>query len=84
MTLSQLSEMVPQCLISGVNNKSLLAVGVTALEGSFSAGDVISILDAAGGEIARGVANYSSDDVAKILGFKTSDDIISKDNLVVL
>jgi len=77
------------------NNKSLLPVGVTALEGEFDEGDVISILDDKGAEIARGVTNYSSDDTAKILGvhsdkiqeilgFNTSDDIISKDNLVIL
>ncbi len=77
------------------NNKSLLAIGTIELEGFFNAGDVILILDNSGAEIARGVANYSSDDVQKILGvhsekieeilgFKTSDDIISKDNLVIL
>ena len=77
------------------NNKSLLPIGIVALNGEFEGGDVISILDDKGIEIARGVSNYSSDDTKKILGvhsdkireilgFHTSDDIISKDNLVVL
>ncbi len=76
-------------------NKSLLPVGVTKLEGKFSQGDVISILNSEEKEIARGIANYNSpdfekimgehsEDIPKILGFKISDDIISKDNLVIL
>lgn len=78
-----------------VNNKSLLPVGVVDVEGEFAAGDVVIVQDEAGTEFARGVANYSSDDARKIigvqsseiqeiLGFKISDDVISKDNLVVL
>jgi glutamate 5-kinase len=40
--------------------KSLLPIGMTAVEGDFSRGDVIAVRDPAGSEIARGLANYSS------------------------
>jgi glutamate 5-kinase len=40
--------------------KSLLPVGMTAVEGDFSRGDVIAVRSAGGTEIARGLANYSS------------------------
>jgi glutamate 5-kinase len=76
-------------------NRSLLASGILGVEGSFRAGDVIGITDAAGTEIAKGVANYSSADIGRIKGLKTGqfkgvlgyegpDEIIHKDNLVIL
>src|SRR5690606_24035324 len=40
--------------------KSLLPVGMVAVKGEFSRGDVIAVCDAQGQEIARGLANYSS------------------------
>ncbi len=75
--------------------KSLLPVGVLAVKGKFDAGEVICILDENGHEFARGVANYDSvecekimgshsADIKKILGCARSDDLINKDNLVVL
>ena len=77
------------------NNKSLLPVGVVEVVGEFQAGDVITISDEENREFARGVANYSSEEARKIVGVhsdeiqsildkKISDDIISKDNLVIL
>lgn len=48
--------------------KSLLPVGVSAVTGSFDKGDLVSLVDAAGEEVARGLTNYSSHDMAQILG----------------
>ena len=47
-------------------NKSLLAIGITQIKGFFSHGDVVSILDENNNEIARGIANYNSDDCKKM------------------
>lgn len=76
-------------------NKSLLAIGVIKVEGIFSRGDVISILDEKGDEFARGIANYDSQDCDKIkgehsdnifelLGHKNYDAIITKDNIALV
>ncbi len=76
-------------------DKSLLASGIVSVQGRFSAGEVISVTDKAGREIARGVAGYGSDEMLKIKGFKSSDfedalgykgpdEAIHKDNLVIL
>ena len=40
--------------------KSLLPIGMTAVEGEFSRGDVIAVRDESGAELARGLANYAS------------------------
>ena len=77
------------------NNKSLLASGILGTSGEFDSGDVISISDKDGHELARGLSNYSSDEVKKlkglrsadfknVLGYKTRDEIVHKDNLVIL
>ncbi|MBA4188778.1 MAG: glutamate 5-kinase [Planctomycetaceae bacterium] len=75
--------------------KSLLPVGVTAVEGEFGKGDVVAICDVDGAEIGRGLSNYSSED-ASILRGKQTDQIVSllgsvpypemvhRDNLVVV
>lgn len=76
-------------------NKSLLPAGVVRVEGEFDTGDAVSIRNHEGREIARGLANYSSKDMArisgsqsqdieKILGRKFYDTAISKDNLVLV
>ena len=49
---------------------SLLPVGVRGVSGTFAEGDVVSVEDAAGTEIARGVARYSSDDMDRVRGLK--------------
>lgn len=76
-------------------NTSLLAIGVVKVNGIFSRGDVISILDENNNEFARGIANYSSNDCSKImgmhsdniyeiLGHKNYDAVITKDNIALV
>jgi len=75
--------------------KSLLPSGVKSVDGSFEPGEVVHCVDMSGMEFARGVANYSSIEIGKILGLKTAelekvlgykvyDEIIHRDNLVLL
>jgi glutamate 5-kinase len=77
------------------NNKSLLASGIIAVDGAFASGDVISISDRDGQEFARGRSNYSADEVDKIkglrsdniknvLGYKAKDEVVHKNDLVIL
>jgi glutamate 5-kinase len=72
--------------------KSLLAAGVAEVRGEFHKGDVVSLVDAAGQEFARGLTNYPSDDLAKIKGQRTEniapllghcpyDEVIHRDNM---
>lgn len=74
---------------------SILPVGIVAVEGEFESGDTVSVVDQEGHELARGMTNYGSGDVALIKGCKTSqiearigykhyDEVIHRDNLVVL
>ncbi len=75
--------------------KSLLPAGITDVEGQFDAGASVRIVDGAGEVIARGLVNYGSDDIRRImrhksteiaalLGHKDFDEVIHRDNLVVL
>jgi glutamate 5-kinase len=74
--------------------KSLLPIGMTAVEGEFSRGDVIAVRDSGGREIARGLANYASAearllcrrasaDIERLLGYMAEAEMIHRDNLVV-
>ncbi|MBV8618556.1 MAG: glutamate 5-kinase [Curvibacter sp.] len=74
--------------------KSLLPIGMTAVEGEFSRGDVIAIKDAAGAEIARGLANYASAEARllcrkpsaefeRLLGYVAEPEMVHRDNLVL-
>jgi glutamate 5-kinase len=74
--------------------KSLLPVGVTAVEGEFGKGEVVSVCDETGQEIARGLSNYSSTDadrirgrakeqITAVLGSVPYPELIHRDNLVV-
>ncbi|WP_346355927.1 glutamate 5-kinase [Azotosporobacter soli] len=74
---------------------SLLAAGIQTANGSFKAGDTISIMNLTGREMARGIAYYSSEEVARIvgchtneiadiLGYKSYDEVIHRDNMVIL
>lgn len=74
--------------------KSLLPAGVKRIEGSFARGDAVSIVSAAGTEIARGLVAYDKDDAARIAGRKTSeietalgfrgrDEMVHRDDLVM-
>jgi glutamate 5-kinase len=75
--------------------KSLLPIGVTAVEGDFHRGDVISVRSPHGSEIARGLANYSSAEarliarkpssqIAGLLGFANEIELIHRDNMVLV
>jgi len=74
--------------------KSLLPIGMTAVEGEFSRGEVIAILDPQGQEIARGLANYASAEARLIcrkpsgeieasLGYIAEPEMVHRDNLVL-
>jgi glutamate 5-kinase len=74
--------------------KSLLPIGMTAVEGDFSRGDVIAVRSPAGREVARGLANYassearllcrkSSSDFERLLGYVAEAEMIHRDNLVL-
>ena len=74
---------------------SLLPAGVVQVEGNFEPGDTIAVCDASGKEIARGLANYSasdsrkikgcrSEEISKKIGFKNYDELIHRDNIVLL
>lgn len=75
--------------------KSLLSSGILQEEGKFEVGDVVSIVDENGEEFARGLANYSFLEIRKIKGLKTNqiqgalgykyyDEVVHRDNLVIL
>jgi len=75
--------------------KSLLASGIVEVDGPFEAGDAVSCVDQDGKEFAKGLTNFSSDLVAKMKGLKTTDiyqqlgpqeyeEVIHRDNLVIL
>lgn len=53
--------------------RSLLAAGITGLNGRFTPGDVVEILDATGRVLARGLVQYSSSQLPRMLGRSTSD-----------
>jgi glutamate 5-kinase len=74
---------------------SLLPVGLAGVEGSFERGDPVRVLDPQGREIARGLVNYStadlkrisghhSSEIEKILGFIYGEEVIHRNNLVLL
>jgi glutamate 5-kinase len=75
--------------------RSLLPIGVVQVQGDFSKGDVVSLFDASGNEFARGLTNYSSADAQRVLGLRTEqiaelfgtlpyEEIVHRDNLVVI
>jgi len=75
--------------------RSLLPAGITQVEGRFEANESVSICDRNGKEIARGISNYSSsdilrilgsqsEDIPKLLGFDGEETVIHRDNLVSL
>src|SRR5262249_1343640 len=74
---------------------SLLGAGVVEVRGEFERGDVVSILDEAGREFARGIANYSGHETRKIIGLHSNkideliqdrnyDALITRDNIAFL
>ena len=75
--------------------RSLLAIGVTEVQGDFSKGELVSLVSAAGQEIARGLINFDAAqtrqiagkrtaDLKQILGAATYEEVIHRDNLAVL
>ncbi len=75
--------------------KSLLAVGVRAVEGEFERGATVHIAGPTGRELARGVANYGaaelgaikghhSDEIEALLGYAYGEEVVHRDNLVLL
>jgi glutamate 5-kinase len=77
------------------SGKSLLPAGVTGTLGRFDSGDTVSVLSPEGSEIARGITAYSDGDAARImgrqsgeiaalLGFRGREELIHRDDLVIL
>jgi glutamate 5-kinase len=75
--------------------KIQLPPAITPVEGDFEHGDTVSVVTASGGEIARGLVAYSADDLRKIsglqsagiearLGYRSIDEAIHRDDLVIL
>lgn len=75
--------------------KSLLPAGITEIGGTFHETDMVEIRDSAGEAIARGVVNYSSEnlrriigrktaEIEKILGFRPYNEAIHRDNLAII
>ncbi len=76
-------------------NRSLLAAGITQVEGEFQRGDIVNIYDPQGSQLGCGIANYSSADIAVIkgahskkitalLGYDYGSEVVHRNNLVVL
>lgn len=75
--------------------RSLLAVGVKEVRGSFNRGEVVACIDEAGQEVARGLVNYDGQETDRIkghpsssfegiLGYLDDDELIHRDNLVLM
>ncbi|MEE9613754.1 MAG: glutamate 5-kinase [Thermodesulfobacteriota bacterium] len=75
--------------------KSLLPSGIVKIDGTFEAGEVVHCVDSGGMEFARGVVNYNSGEIDRIkglksgeieaaLGYRVYDEVIHRDNLVVM
>lgn len=82
-----------RALLNG--GSSLLAAGIKSTEGKFQPGDTVRIVTVEGREIARGLANYSCEEVEKIMGVHTHeiadilgnkpyDEVVHRDNMVRL
>jgi glutamate 5-kinase len=75
--------------------KSLLPVGVTAVQGEFERGELVCCLDREGREVARGLVTYSArettgilghptESIENVLGYVDEPELIHRDNLVLL
>lgn len=83
------------CVAALRDNKSLLASGIIRVGGDFEPGDPVVIVDEAGQTVARGLSNYSREDVEKIKGHKSRDfaallasenyydEVVHRDDLVI-
>ncbi len=83
------------CRVLREDGRSLLSVGVLKTEGDYTRGDMIACIDSERREIARGLINYKNSDVERlcgvssseiesVLGFVAEEELIHRDNLVVL
>jgi len=83
------------CQVLRESGRSLLAVGVKAVEGRFARGEVVACIDESGREIARGLVNYNAEEVQRIkgqasekieslLGYVDEPELIHRDNLVLI
>lgn len=74
---------------------SLLAAGITAVEGAFVAGDPVDLLDENGNAVARGLVNFDATELPGLLGRSTHDlarelgpayerEVVHRDDLVLL
>ena len=77
------------------NSRSLLPVGVVEVRGDFERGDIVAVEDAGGDRLAVGISNYGADEASQIqgqrsdriedlLGYHYGDEMIHRDNLVLL
>jgi len=77
------------------NGKSLLPSGIIEVEGKFDLGEAVVLADRQGQELAKGLVNYSvnellkikgrqSGEIEEVLGYKSSDEIIHRDNLALI
>jgi len=77
------------------NGKSLLPVGISGVSGDFKRGEIISCVDKSGIEVARGLTNYdsiqtklimgkSNKEIEKLLGQLDEDELIHRDNLILI
>jgi glutamate 5-kinase len=75
--------------------RSLLAVGVTRVEGTFRKGDVVALSREDGTELARGLTNYGAEEmtriagqpterISEILGHRPYDEVVHRDNLTLV
>jgi glutamate 5-kinase len=82
-----------RALVDG--GKSLLATGIVRVQGDFDDGELISIVDPEGGEIARGLVRYAAGEVRRIQGKRSdeikilldrdgADAVIHRDDMVIL
>jgi glutamate 5-kinase len=87
-----IDEGAEKALLAG---RSLLPVGVVAVAGNFGRGDAVTVRNGAGRDVARGLIAYGSDearrirgrrseDIEQLLGYRGRDEMIHRDNLVLL
>ena len=77
------------------SGKSLLAAGISSVQGTFNRGDLVAVSTLKGAEAGRGIINYSAEDAVKIagcnsseiqniLGYRGRDEVIHADDLVMM
>ena len=83
------------CAKALLKGSSLLASGITGVEGEFSRGDPVAVIDAAGNPVAQGLSEYDASEVTQIkgrrseehaalLGYAPRSAVVHRDQLVLL